>query len=84
MTATIELPNNRQEVDFILEVLKRLNVRIVENTEDMRIDDDTMAEHSIILRERRAAMNAPDAKFFTWEEAQYLLANRSKKEKTIL
>jgi hypothetical protein len=31
MTATIELPNNKNEIVFILEVLKRLNVRVIKN-----------------------------------------------------
>ena len=74
MIATIELPNNRKELDFILEVLKRLNVRILENKEDVVFEEDVLEEHSVILRERRAAMNAPDAQFFTWEEAQLILA----------
>ena len=78
MIATIELPNNRKELDFILEVLKRLNVRILENKEDMVFEEDVLEEHSVVLRERRAAMNAPDAQFFTWEEAQEILTNRSK------
>ena len=78
MIATIELPNNRKELDFILEVLKRLNVRILENKEDVVFEEDVLEEHSVILRERRAAMNAPDAQFFTWEEAQEILTNRSK------
>jgi hypothetical protein len=35
-------------------------------------------EHAIVLRERRVAMAAPDAQFFTWEEAKEILANRKK------
>jgi hypothetical protein len=35
-------------------------------------------EHAAVLHERRAAMSAPDAQFFTWEEAQQILANRKK------
>jgi hypothetical protein len=33
-------------------------------------------EHAVVLRERRAAMSAPNAQFFTWKEAQQILANR--------
>ena len=76
MIATIELPNNRSEIAFILEVLKRLNVRIVEKDESIVSEEDIIEEHSAILRERRVAMNAPDATFFTWEEAQKILSNR--------
>ena len=84
MLATIELPNNRQEVDFILEVLRRLNVRILDNKGDTVLEEEVMEEHAAILRERRAAMNAPDAQFFTWEEAQEILANRPKRGEPML
>jgi hypothetical protein len=76
MIATIELPNNKTELAFILEVLKRfnLNVQFIEETPD--ISDDVLEEHAVILRKRRTDMKSPNAKFFTWEEAQTLLANR--------
>ena len=77
MVATIELPNNKKEIDFILEVLKRLNVRILEKEVGAVFEEDIIEEHAAILSERRAAMNMPDAQFFTWEEAQNILANRS-------
>ena len=76
MLATIELPNNKTEIVFILEVLKRLNVRIVYDSADEPVEDNILEEHAAILRERKAAMSAPDAQFFTWEEAQQILANR--------
>lgn len=79
MIATIELPNNRSEVAFILEVLKRLNVKIIEQDENVLSEEDVLEEHSVILRDRRAAMNEPDATFFTWEEAQKILGNRKAK-----
>ena len=77
MIATIELPNNKSELAFILEVLKRFNlkVQLVDEITPI-ISDDVLAEHAAILRERRIAMEAPDAQFFTWEEAQQILANR--------
>lgn len=80
MTATIELPNNKTELIFILEVLKRLNLRIHLSDEISDIGEDVLEEHAVILRERRAAITAPDAQFFTWEEAQQILANH-KREK---
>lgn len=76
MLATIELPNNKTEIVFILEVLKRLNVRIIYDSPDAPLEDNILEEHATILRERRTAMSAPDAQFFTWEEAQQILANR--------
>ena len=78
MIATIELLNKRSEIAFILEVLKKLNVRIVEKDENVLSEEDIIEEHSVLLRDRRAAMNAPDAIFFTWEEAQTILNNRRK------
>ena len=74
MLATIELPNNKNEVDFILEVLKRLNVKIVENTNLSPTVEAISAEHIAILKERKTAMSAKDAQFFTWEEAQIILS----------
>ena len=74
MLATIELPNNKTEIVFILEVLKRLNVRIIYDTSDAPLEDNILEEHAAILKERRAAMSTPDAQFFTWEEAQQILA----------
>ncbi len=76
MIATIELPNNKTELAFILEVLKRFNLKVQLMDEAAFVSDDMLAEHAAILRERRAAMTAPDAQFFTWEEAQQILANR--------
>ena len=74
MLATIELPNNKTEIVFILEVLKRLNVRIIYDTSDAPLEDNILEEHATILKERRAAMSTSDAQFFTWEEAQQILA----------
>ena len=76
MLATIELPNNKNEIAFILEVLKRLNVRIVNNNNEEQLDENTIEEHSAILKDRRASMQSADAQYFTWEEAQQILANR--------
>jgi hypothetical protein len=39
---------------------------------------EIIEEHAVVLNERRTAMSAPDAQFFTWEEAQQVLANRKK------
>ena len=76
MLATIELPNNKTELTFILEVLKRFNLNVQLIDETSLVSDDVLAEHAAILRKRRAAMSAPDAQFFTWEEAKQLLENR--------
>ena len=82
MVALIEIPDNKNESAFILEVLKRLNVRIFDNNE-VFLSDDVLAEHTDILRERRKVINATDAQFFSWEAAQKELVRR-KKEKAIV
>ena len=64
MIATIELPNNKTELAFILEVLKRLNVRIIYDTL-APLEDNSLEEDAAILREQRTSMSAPDAQFFT-------------------
>ena len=82
MVALIELPDNKNESAFILEVLKRLNVRIFDNNEVL-LPDGVLAEHAEILRDRRKALDATDAQFFSWEDAQKELVRR-KKEKAIV
>jgi hypothetical protein len=76
MVATIELPNNPQELNFILELFKRLNVRI---TFEDAVEDDVLEEHALILKERREAMKQPDAQFFTLGEVETQLTNRKTK-----
>ncbi len=76
MIATIELPNNKTELAFILEVLKRFNLKVQLIDQASDVAQDILEEHAVILRDRRSAMSASDAQFFTWEEAQNLLANR--------
>ena len=49
---------------FILEVLKRLNVRIIYDTL-APLEDNSLEEDAAILREQRTSMSAPDAQFFT-------------------
>jgi Fungal ubiquitin-associated domain len=76
MIATIELPNNTHERDFVLEVLKRLNIRFTLDNMSEDVEESVLEEHAAILRDRRKAMQAPDAQFYTWEQAQTVLANR--------
>lgn len=76
MLATIELPNNKTELAFILEVLKRFNLKVQLIDDSTEVTDAVLEEHAAVLRQRREEMNAKDAQFFTWEEAQQILANR--------
>ena len=41
-------------------------------------ESEIIEEHAVVLRERRVAMSASNAQFFTWEEAQKILKNRQK------
>jgi hypothetical protein len=90
MIATIELPNNKAEWTFILEVLKRLNVnvRVIDAAPDAPIEAEVLEEHAAVLKKRRAAMTAPDAQFFTWEEAQNIVniaaVLHNKRDKSVL
>jgi hypothetical protein len=76
MIATIELPNNTHERDFVLEVLKRLNIRFTLDAITDEGEESVLEEHAAILRDRRKGMQAPDAQFYSWEQAQTILANR--------
>jgi hypothetical protein len=69
MVATIELPNNTHERDFVLEVLKRLNIRFTLDAITDEVEESVLEEHAAILRDRRNAMQAPDAPFYSWEQA---------------
>jgi ribosomal protein S3AE len=76
MVKAIELPADKIEADFILALLRKLNVRILENVEVFEMDDDVLTEHTAILTERRAKQATE--KFYSWDEAQEILANRKK------
>jgi hypothetical protein len=75
MIATIELPNNTIERDFVLEVLKRLNIRFTLDAITEEVEESVLEEHTAILRDRRNAMQAPNAQFYSWEQAQIILVN---------
>jgi hypothetical protein len=75
MIATIELPSNTTESDFVLEVLKRLNIRFTLEIMADEVEESVLEEHAVILRDRRKAMQASDAQFYTWEQAQTLLTS---------
>jgi hypothetical protein len=48
----------------------------------LAMNKEIKEKHAAMLRERRVAMSAPDAQFFTWEEAQQILANRKAQKQT--
>jgi hypothetical protein len=77
MTATIVLPNDRKEAVIILEILKRFNIPVFKNSSDEGLEADYIEEHIAILNERWAEMNKPDAHFYTLEDVDNLLKNKS-------
>jgi hypothetical protein len=71
MTVTIKLPDNSKEANFIVELLKKLNVSMVD------ADDDIPEAHKRILDERIEKLRAtPDADFYSWEDVKKLTAKR--------
>ncbi|MEM1121354.1 MAG: hypothetical protein AAGJ18_12955 [Bacteroidota bacterium] len=80
MVVKIELPTNKKELSFTLEVLKRLGIKILSEEQDDSLSKEVAEEHRTILQERRKAMSAPDAKFYSWEEAQEIIAQRRTKK----
>jgi hypothetical protein len=73
MTITIKLPDNNKEADFIVELLKKLNVNLVDTA-----DDDAIPEaHKRILEARMDKLcSTPDMAFYSWEDVKKLTAQR--------
>jgi CRISPR/Cas system CSM-associated protein Csm2 small subunit len=73
MTITIKLPDNSKEANFIVELLKKLNISMVDTA-----DDDLIPEaHKRILDERIDKLRStPDAEFYSWEDVKKLTSQR--------
>jgi CRISPR/Cas system CSM-associated protein Csm2 small subunit len=73
MTITIKLPDNNKEANFIVELLKKLNVSLVDTA-----DDDAIPEaHKRILDERMDKLRStPDMAFYSWEDVKKLTTQR--------
>jgi hypothetical protein len=67
MTVTIELPKNKKEASFLMDLLKKLNVNFVQDMGDFDISE----EHKKILDERIKDFELnPNQKTYTWEEVK--------------
>lgn len=67
MTITIKLPDNNKEANFIVELLKKLNISMVDSAEDDAIPE----AHKRILDERIEKLRStPDADFYSWEDVK--------------
>ena len=76
-TVEFELPNNKKEADFILELLKRLNVRFTQKKLQEETKVDALIEaNKTLLDERLNAIEKGASISYTWEEAQEILNNR--------
>jgi hypothetical protein len=73
MTITIKLPDNNKEAHFIVELLKKLNISMVDSA-----DDDAIPEaHKRILDERIEKLRStPEADFYSWEDVKKLTSQR--------
>ena len=71
MTVTIKLPDNSKEANFIVELLKKLNISMVD------ADDDIPESHKRILDERIETLRTtPDAEFYSWDDVKKMTAQR--------
>lgn len=76
-TIEFELPNNKKEADFILELLKRLNVSFTQKKLAEETHVDALIEaNKTLLDERLDAIEQGVSISYTWEEAQVILNNR--------
>jgi hypothetical protein len=73
MTITIKLPDNNREAHFIVELLKKLNIPMV----DMADEDVIPEAHKRILDERIEKLRStPDTDFYSWEDVKKLTTQR--------
>jgi hypothetical protein len=76
-TIEFELPDNKKEADFILELLKRLNVRFTQKKLEEETKVDALIEaNKTLLYERLDAIEKGASISYTWEETQEILNNR--------
>ena len=73
MTITIKLPDNKKEANFIVELLQKLNIIMV-NADS---DDDISEAHKQILDERIEQLRSnPNITHYSWDEVKKLTAQR--------
>ena len=73
MTVTIKLPDNQKEANFIVELLQKLNISLL-NTDS---DDDISETHKQILDERIERLRSnPHIEYHSWEDVKQLTAQR--------
>ena len=67
MTVTIKLPDNQKEANFIVELLQKLNISLL----DADSDDDISEAHKQILDERIERLRSnPNIEYSSWEDVK--------------
>ena len=69
MTVKIQLPSDKKEAQFVMELLKKLNL-IFETQDESKLVGDTSEELKILLQERIADMEANPNDVISWEDIQ--------------
>ena len=73
MTLTIKLPDNQKEANFIVELLQKLNISLL----DADSDDDISEAHKQILDERIERLRSnPNIAYHSWEDVKKITAQR--------
>ncbi len=69
MTVKIQLPSDKKEAQFVMELLKKLNL-IFETQDESKLVGDTSEELKKHLKERIADMEANPEDIISWEDIQ--------------
>ncbi len=73
MTVTIKLPDNQKEANFIVELLQKLNISLL----DADSDDDISEAHKQILDERIERLrSSSNIEYSSWEDVKKITAQR--------
>jgi hypothetical protein len=73
----LELPNNKKEADFVIELLKRLNIRFTQKqSTETEIIDDLIESNKELIDKRLDSIEKGGTTTYSWEDAQAILANR--------
>lgn len=69
MTVKIQLPSDKKEAQFVMELLKKLNL-IFETQDETKLVSDTSEELKTLLKDRIADMEANPDDIISWEDIQ--------------
>ena len=69
MTVKIQLPTDKKEAQFVMELLKKLNL-IFETHDETKLVGETSEELKTLLKDRIADMEANPNDVISWEDIQ--------------